>query len=158
RRPRKRPGDPVRNPVPASPVHCRQGRPVRLEGRAGQHPGRRTRQTAREKAQMKSALPVRWATAKGGAIPLDCGPSVTDMTEREAFLQAIRADPDDDLLRLVFADWLDEQGEHEPADFIRVQCELEPVRHRLESQRTRELIRLEEVAESYRFGTALEFD
>lgn len=44
------------------------------------------------------------------------------MTEREAFLAAIRAAPDDDLPRLVFADWLDEQGEGERAEFIRSQC------------------------------------
>jgi uncharacterized protein (TIGR02996 family) len=80
------------------------------------------------------------------------------MTEREAFLRAIRANPDDDLVRLVFADWLDEQGEHEPAEFIRVQCELEPIRHRLEDRRTQELIRREEDLESHRFGTAFEFD
>jgi len=58
------------------------------------------------------------------------------MSEAEAFLQAIRADPDDDAVRLVFADWLEErEGSawsvgHEPvpsrerADFIRVQVML----------------------------------
>ena len=46
------------------------------------------------------------------------------MTEREAFLAAICAAPDEDLPRLVFADWLDEHGEPERAEFIRLQCEL----------------------------------
>lgn len=46
------------------------------------------------------------------------------MTEREAFLAAILAAPADDLPRLVFADWLDENGEPERGEFIRVQCEL----------------------------------
>ncbi|MFL5340268.1 MAG: TIGR02996 domain-containing protein [Gemmataceae bacterium] len=41
------------------------------------------------------------------------------------FLQAIRANPDDDGPRLVYADWLEERGECDRAEFIRVQCELE---------------------------------
>ena len=44
-------------------------------------------------------------------------------TEAEAFLQRIRAYPDDDAPRLVFADWLDEQGDPR-GDFIRVQVAL----------------------------------
>lgn len=39
-------------------------------------------------------------------------------------LQAIIASPDDDSLRLICADWLDEHGQPERAEFIRVQCEL----------------------------------
>lgn len=38
------------------------------------------------------------------------------------FLAAIIADPDDDAPRLIFADWLDENGRSERAEFIRVQC------------------------------------
>ena len=38
------------------------------------------------------------------------------MSECEAFLQAIAANEDDITVRLVFADWLDEQGEHEEAE------------------------------------------
>jgi uncharacterized protein (TIGR02996 family) len=49
------------------------------------------------------------------------------MTERDAFLKAIRDSPDDDTPRLVFADWLTENGEESRAEFIRVQCELERV-------------------------------
>lgn len=46
------------------------------------------------------------------------------LTIRDAFLAAICAEPDDDAVRLIFADWLDEHGEPERAEFIRVQCEL----------------------------------
>lgn len=41
-----------------------------------------------------------------------------------AFLQAIRDNPADDTPRLVYADWLDEHGEAERAEFIRVQCRI----------------------------------
>ncbi|MCU0706287.1 MAG: TIGR02996 domain-containing protein [Fimbriiglobus sp.] len=40
-----------------------------------------------------------------------------------ALLAAIRATPDDDLPRKVAADWLEEHGEHDRAEFIRVQVE-----------------------------------
>jgi uncharacterized protein (TIGR02996 family) len=43
--------------------------------------------------------------------------------ERQALLAAIHAAPDDDLPRLVFADWLDEQGEPIRAEFVRLQIE-----------------------------------
>jgi uncharacterized protein (TIGR02996 family) len=46
------------------------------------------------------------------------------MTDHDTFLRAIIAEPDDDLPRLIFADFLDERGEGERAEFIRVQCEL----------------------------------
>src|SRR5262245_29547798 len=41
-----------------------------------------------------------------------------------AFLAAIREHPDDDAPRLVYADWLDEQGEADRAEFIRLQVRL----------------------------------
>jgi uncharacterized protein (TIGR02996 family) len=44
--------------------------------------------------------------------------------EDQAFLEAIRESPDDDAVRLVYADWLEEQGDASRAEFIRVQCEL----------------------------------
>jgi uncharacterized protein (TIGR02996 family) len=46
------------------------------------------------------------------------------MHDRDALLRAIVANPDDDAPRLVFADWLDEHGDPDRAEFIRVQCEL----------------------------------
>ena len=49
--------------------------------------------------------------------------------EREAFMSAILATPDDDTPRLVFADWLDEHGttdeDRAHAPLIRAQCRLE---------------------------------
>jgi len=46
------------------------------------------------------------------------------MTEGDAFLRAICEEPDEDTSRLAYADWLDEHGDHDRAEFIRVQCEL----------------------------------
>lgn len=45
-------------------------------------------------------------------------------TDRECLLHAVLANPDDDLPRLVFADWLNDNGEPERAEFIRIQCRL----------------------------------
>jgi uncharacterized protein (TIGR02996 family) len=45
------------------------------------------------------------------------------MTDEDAFLNAILAAPDDDLVRLVFADWLEERagpGDGNRAEFIRL--------------------------------------
>jgi uncharacterized protein (TIGR02996 family) len=46
------------------------------------------------------------------------------MTPDDAFLQAIIETPDDDTPRLVYADWLEDQGQPERAEFIRVQIAL----------------------------------
>lgn len=46
------------------------------------------------------------------------------MSDRQALLLAIRAAPDDDLPRLAYADWLEENGDPGRAQFIRVQCAL----------------------------------
>jgi len=59
------------------------------------------------------------------------------MTEASAFLKAILATPDDDLPRLVYADWLDEHSHPERAEFIRVQCELS--RLTIENETPREI-------------------
>src|SRR4051794_30785677 len=45
------------------------------------------------------------------------------MSERLGLLLAIRDRPDDDALRLVLADWLEDHGDSEQAEFIRVQIE-----------------------------------
>jgi uncharacterized protein (TIGR02996 family) len=47
------------------------------------------------------------------------------MTEQQQLLAAIMSDKGDDTVRLVYADWLQEHGQEERAEFIRVQCELE---------------------------------
>jgi len=44
---------------------------------------------------------------------------------RKPFPQTILESPDDDRLRLVYADWLEEHGEPKRAEFIRVQIDLE---------------------------------
>jgi uncharacterized protein (TIGR02996 family) len=60
-------------------------------------------------------------------------------TEAEAFLQRIRAYPDDDAQRLIFADWLDEEGDPR-GQFIRVQLAIaalpvdDPARRNLQGQ------------------------
>jgi uncharacterized protein (TIGR02996 family) len=46
------------------------------------------------------------------------------MTEDEAFLQDIVDHPEDDGPRLVYADWLEDHGDPDRAEFIRVQIEL----------------------------------
>jgi uncharacterized protein (TIGR02996 family) len=72
------------------------------------------------------------------------------MSDREAFLRTILENPDDDLPRLVFADWLQENGDEDRADFIRIQCELaqtpksDPRRKELES-RSQAYLRLHQV-------------
>lgn len=43
------------------------------------------------------------------------------MSDELAFIRAAQAQPDDDTLRLVYADWLDEQGEATRAAFARLQ-------------------------------------
>ncbi len=44
------------------------------------------------------------------------------MADRSAFLAAIMEHPDDDAPSLVYADWLDERGEADRAEFIRLCC------------------------------------
>src|SRR4051812_1418443 len=74
----------------------RVGPPLRLDG-----PG--------SGAVRQQARPVRGRGARRA------------MTDRDALLASIHATPDDDAPRLVFADWLDEHGEPERAEFIRLQ-------------------------------------
>ena len=45
-------------------------------------------------------------------------------SDREAFLRVILENPEEDTPRLIFADWLQEQGDETRAEFIRLQCEL----------------------------------
>jgi uncharacterized protein (TIGR02996 family) len=64
------------------------------------------------------------------------------MSHEAGFLQAILEEPDDDTHRLVYADWLEEQGDTGRAEFIRMQC----ARSRLpqEDPRRVEMFRREE--------------
>jgi uncharacterized protein (TIGR02996 family) len=67
------------------------------------------------------------------------------MNNRQAFYQAILENPDDLPLRLVFAGWLEEQGDPQ-AELIRLQCELEALPNRYDErglalqQRERDLL------------------
>jgi uncharacterized protein (TIGR02996 family) len=65
------------------------------------------------------------------------------MSTQSALLSSILANPDDDTPRLVYADYLDENGRHERAEFIRIQVE----RERLPSWelRSRQLLHRERV-------------
>jgi len=60
----------------------------------------------------------------------------------EAFLRTIYENPEDDAPRLSYADWLDEHGQTDRADFIRVQLEL--ARLAEDHPRQPELLRREE--------------
>ncbi|MDB5313301.1 MAG: hypothetical protein JWO38_7503 [Gemmataceae bacterium] len=66
------------------------------------------------------------------------------MSDRESFLRAIRATPDDDTPRLVFADWLDDRGDP-LGEFVRVQIELHAIRDQLDNPRARDLTDRESV-------------
>jgi uncharacterized protein (TIGR02996 family) len=48
------------------------------------------------------------------------------MAEHDGFIRAILDDPEDDLPRLVYADWLEERGDPR-GELIRLQCELERI-------------------------------
>lgn len=52
---------------------------------------------------------------------------MSDEHER-AFLQSVIDEADDDTPRLIFADWLEENGDPQRAQFIRLQCQLAKVR------------------------------
>jgi uncharacterized protein (TIGR02996 family) len=68
-------------------------------------------------------------------IRLRADASVTD----HAFLQAICDDPADDTPRLVYADWLEERGNPERAEFIRLQIDVAHGRRRA-AAREKELL------------------
>ncbi len=49
------------------------------------------------------------------------------MNDHDALLRAVLEYPDEDCPRLVFADWLDENEQHDRAEFIRLQCEISSI-------------------------------
>jgi uncharacterized protein (TIGR02996 family) len=59
------------------------------------------------------------------------------MNDNDAFLQAILENPDDDPLRLIYADWLEERGDPR-GEFIRVQMAL--TAPNLDAMRSRDLL------------------
>src|SRR5262245_3603199 len=67
------------------------------------------------------------------------------MSDHAGFLRAIREEPDDDTPRLIYADWLEENGDPDRAEFIRTQIELEELPeenplHRSQQSRVRQLL------------------
>jgi uncharacterized protein (TIGR02996 family) len=46
------------------------------------------------------------------------------MSDRAGLLRAVLDAPDDDEPRLVFADWFDDHGQHDRAEFVRTQCQI----------------------------------
>lgn len=72
------------------------------------------------------------------------------MNEQAAFIRQICEQPEDDTVRLVYADWLDEHGEPVWAEFVRVQVELAkmPPPHREETLMGRG-VPLESVGDGY---------
>jgi uncharacterized protein (TIGR02996 family) len=61
------------------------------------------------------------------------------MTDHDALIAAMRLSPDDDVLRLAYADWLEEHSDLARAEFLRAQIEFEPLRDDYESERAGEL-------------------
>ena len=49
------------------------------------------------------------------------------MSDRDALYRAILANPADDTPRLAYADWLEENGRPEEAEFIHIGCRLESI-------------------------------
>ncbi len=66
------------------------------------------------------------------------------------FLKAICEEPDDDAHRLIYADWLDDHGESDRAEFIRLQCALEEVDDDDEAMTLREAELLRQHGETWR--------
>jgi uncharacterized protein (TIGR02996 family) len=65
--------------------------------------------------------------------PLDGSPQVV------AFLQDARDRPEDDTPRLVLADYLEENGDHDRAEFVRLQCRLAAGKDSLEETRREQM-------------------
>ena len=49
------------------------------------------------------------------------------MTDGDDLYRAVLDSPEDDAPRLIYADWLDEHGRPERAEFIRLQCAMDRV-------------------------------
>ena len=66
------------------------------------------------------------------------------------FLRAICEDPDDDAHRLIYADWLDDHGDADRAEFIRLQCALALLDDEDEAMTTREAELWQQHGETWR--------
>jgi uncharacterized protein (TIGR02996 family) len=66
------------------------------------------------------------------------------------FLQAICEEPDDDAHRLIYADWLDDHGDADRAEFIRLQCAIAKLDDEDEAMQAREADLLRQHGETWR--------
>jgi uncharacterized protein (TIGR02996 family) len=82
------------------------------------------KQVARKTAEGYHLFLVLPRPPRAQPAPLPPRPPTTCSTDLDGLLAAIRAEPDDDTTRLVLADWLDEHGEPQRAEFIRLQCRM----------------------------------
>jgi len=91
-------------------------------------PGLQQALGSRSKAVRAAAKEALAAIPTGEAVPLPkvkvAARIAKPKADGAALLQTILDHPDDDAPRLVYADWLEEQGQQERAEFIRVQIEL----------------------------------
>lgn len=79
---------------------------------------------ARDKEQ---AISMCHRMRASGRSPLLVEEPRRPLTMEESFLQDIIANPADDALRLIYADWLSEQGREEQGSFVRTQVEYQQV-------------------------------
>jgi uncharacterized protein (TIGR02996 family) len=59
------------------------------------------------------------------------------MDEEAAFLRAIQANPSDTTAKLAYADWLDERGEQEKAEYLRLVTSFTPLKRPTDAQARR---------------------
>src|SRR4051794_27217534 len=98
--------------------------PQRRQGRGGggeRQPGPRSLEARRDRETLTGPVAGRILPVEARRAFRREGPG--HMTP-EAFLGDIIEHPDDDAPRLVYADWLDENGNPERAEFIRAQVRL----------------------------------
>jgi uncharacterized protein (TIGR02996 family) len=71
------------------------------------------------------------------------------MSTEAAFIEAIGADPDDDAPRLVYADWLDDHGQADRAEFIRAQVALASRENQADDESRRLKVRVAALLEAH---------
>src|SRR5262249_26518532 len=108
---------PARRPT-SSGSNCRRGSPT-PEQRRRPSSGPRHRPGPGPAANLRRSERVRVQRSQG---PLPTRQERMPLVD--AFLSDILESPDDDTSRLIYADWLDDHGQPERAEFIRVQIEL----------------------------------